>query len=264
MKDLFMIPKKILKDTGNLFKRVAVSSIAALIIAILSMSGVIQALNIQFKSLQDIIKFASALLGIAFGVFIACQLIGSLLVWVGEYGENIDFERNPKDDYYNKSNNHKRVGIWVINSTNYDLTDCWAELKAADGHSIDKHNQVFSWKDETSEKITITAGDRKFLNIAEEDDMFVSFLMSKENARYQSYPSDKGTYYRLNLKIIVSLKGKVENALISPHEFYGEISYQTVPPPMVTSNLGGTPVYPSFGSVLKLEKIKPWNRIRSK
>jgi hypothetical protein len=255
--------KKIFKNAGKLFQRVEVIGVISLIFSILSISGVTQVLNIQFKDAWDIGRFIFALLVIAIVVFISFQLVGNLFTWIGEYGEKMDFERDPKDDYYNKSNNHKRVGIWVVNGTTYDLTDCWAELKVVDKHSTDKHNRVLLWKDETSEKTTIAAGDRKFLNIAEEDDMFVSFLLSKGNATCQSYPSDKGTYYSLNLKIIVALKGRIDNIAISPREFYAEISYQTVPPPMVVSYLANTPVYPSFGSVLRLEKIKPWKRIQS-
>ena len=250
--------KKIFKNTGRLFQRLEVSGIIGLFFSVLAIPGVTQALNIQFKNLWDIGRFVLALFAIAIVVFIFCQLVGGLFTWIGEYGEKIDFERDPRDDYYNDSDKHKRVGVWIVNSTNYDLTDCWAELKAIDNHSIDRHNQVLLWKDEVSEKITIAAGDKKFLNVAEEDDMFVSFLLSKGNARCQSYPSDKGTYYRLNLKIIVALKGKIDNIAISPRKFYGEISYQTVPPPMVVSYLGGTPVYPLYGSVIKLEKIKSW------
>ena len=256
--------KKIFKNTGRLFQRLEVGGIIGLFFSVLSIPGVTQTLNIQFKNLWDIGRFVLALFIIAIVVFIFCQIVGGIFTWIGEYGEKIDFERDPKDDYYNDSNKHKIVGVWVVNNTNYDLTDCWVELKAIDNYPINRHNQVLLWKAETTEKITIVAGDRKFLNVAEEDDMFVSFRLSKGNARYQSYPSDKGTYYRLNLKIVLALKGKIDDVTISPREFYGEISYQTVPPPLVTSYLGGTPVYPSYGSVIKLEKIKSWKSISRK
>ncbi len=230
-----------------------------LVIAFLTLVvGLTKGVVFGVESRLDAIGFALQLLGISIAVIIIFQIIGVILTEIGEFPERIKYEYDPRDNYVNPKNQQNCIGVWVVNDTEYDLTDCWAEIMSVGGRKVHGGNQILSWRDETNSRTLIVPKTRKFLNIAESDDMFLKFLLASFESKIQANISSKNNYYILEVTIAIAIRGKIDNNYKEKF-FYGEINYQSVPPSTNKPyQVGNATIYPTYSSTIKLKEIKSW------
>ena len=230
------------------------------IIAFLTLVATINHSEIfNVSSRLEALWFAVQLFLIAVLSILGFQLLGFILENIGEISNRIDFNRIPEDDYWVRSSNRKRVGIWVINNTDYDLVDCWAKIEAIRGRLISGGDKVLRWKGlskSDSQIVKIMPHRKRFLNIAEEDKSFVSFL-SVEEFKLHASPAPKQTYWGLSDDIVILISGKIDGSPKTTY-FYGKIDYQSVPPGIPIKRVGGAIVYPRWSSTIHLKEITKW------